>query len=267
MTIKREDHGLASQHLHDSIKPGDSLQVAAAAGRFTFTGDQAPRVALLAAGVGITPLMSILRYLADQHWPGQIYLVFYCKTPRDIIFRDELQALQTRCPNLHLTITLTRAQNTDWTGPLGRIDAPLLTRTIPNLTNLPFYLCGPAEMLHATHDLLTQLGIPENHIHIESFGTPRTAPASTDATFNITFQRSAQTAAIPATLPILDLADQLQIGVDSECRSGLCGRCKCQLLSGSVHMPTQDALTSADRQNNIILLCQARPLSDVTLNA
>ena len=116
VTIKREEQGLVSRHMHDTVREGDLLTIAAPGGRFTFTGAEANRVALLAAGVGITPLMSILRYLTDQNWSGQIYLVYSCKTAKDIIFREELEAIGRRFPNLHLTLTLTRAEGTS----LGR---------------------------------------------------------------------------------------------------------------------------------------------------
>ncbi len=83
----------------------------------------------------------------------------------------------------------------------------------------------------------------------------------------MTFSRSNKTAKIAGGRPILTLAEELGVGVDSECRSGICGTCKCRMISGSVEMETQDALTSDDRRNNIILLCQAQALEDVTVEA
>ena len=273
ITTKREARGLVSRYMHDTVSAGALLSVTAPAGGFTFTGAEAAGVALVAAGVGITPLMSILRYLTDQHWAGQIYFVSCNKTERDIIFREELEALQRRFPNLHLILTLTRADSARWNGATGRIDPTLLTRVIPNVTGVPFYLCGPTEMLTATRDLLRRLGVPAPHIHTESFGSGRSAPAPEDASmtpgagFMVTFSRSHKTAQSEGGRSILALADELGIAVDSECRSGICGRCKTKLASGSVAMETQDALDSADRQNSLILLCQARALEDVTVDA
>jgi ferredoxin-NADP reductase/DMSO/TMAO reductase YedYZ heme-binding membrane subunit len=273
ITTKREAHGLVSRHMHDTVKEGAMLAIAAPAGRFTFTGADATGVALLGAGVGITPLMSIVRYLTDQHWGGQIYFVYCNKTEQDIIFREELEVLQGRFPNVHLTLTLTRADGTRWDGATGRIDAALLTRAIPDLTSMPFYLCGPAEMLTATRDLLRQLGVIESRIHTESFGSTRSAPTHENAPvangteFTVTFARSRKAARIDGGRPILALADELGISVDSECRSGICGRCKTRMVSGSVTMETQDALDNVDRRNNAILLCQARALEDVTVEA
>ncbi len=273
VTIKREEHGLVSRHMHDTVREGDLLTIAAPGGRFTFTGAEAGGVALLAAGVGITPLMSILRFLSDQNWSGHVYMVYSCKTANDIIFRDELAAIERRFTNLHLTLTLTRAAGTTWDGAVGRIDAKLLTSVIPDLTSIPFYLCGPTEMLTATSDLLRQLGVAEHNIRKESFGLRPSAPLEEDAAlaaggeFTVSFARSNQTAKIARGRPILTLAEELGVGVDSECRSGICGTCKCRMISGSVRMETQDALTSDDRRNNVILLCQAQALEDVTVEA
>ncbi|HTU03256.1 MAG TPA: ferric reductase-like transmembrane domain-containing protein [Candidatus Sulfotelmatobacter sp.] len=271
ITTKREAQGLVSRHMHDTLTEGDRVAIAGPAGRFTFTGAEADSVALLAGGVGITPLMSILRSLTDRRWGGKIYFVYSAKAERDIIFREELQTLQRQFPNLHLTLTLTRPDSTSWDGATGRIDATLLTHVIPDVTGIPFYLCGPAEMLVATRALLRKLGVQESNIRTESFGarwSSATSGAVTDgAAFTVTFSRSNKTAPIDDRRPILALADELGIQVDSECRSGICGRCKTRLVSGAVAMETQDALDTADRRSNIILLCQARALGDVTVEA
>jgi ferredoxin-NADP reductase/DMSO/TMAO reductase YedYZ heme-binding membrane subunit len=265
VTIKREDMGLVSRHMHDTVKQGNLLQVAAPSGKFTFTGDEARRIALLAAGVGVTPLMSILRYLTDRNWNGRIDMVYSCKTAKDIIFRKELEDLQQRFPNLHLTITLTRPDAANWNGPSGRIDADLIQRTIPDPANVPFYFCGPSEMLTATTSLLRELGVAESNIRKESFGSGFSANGDDAAEHAVTFARSKKTAKIGRNRPILALAEELGIDVDTECRSGICGRCKCRMTAGSVEMETQDALDAADRGKQIILLCQARALEDVVV--
>jgi glycine betaine catabolism B len=273
VTIKREEQGLVSRHMHDTVKEGDLLTITAPGGKFTFTGADENRVALLAAGVGITPLMSILRYLTDRKWNGQIYMVYACRTPEDIIFREEIESLERRFPNLHLTLTLSRAEGTNWTGATGRIGAKLLTSMVPELTNVPFYMCGPTEMLTATGDLLRQLGVAEPNIRKESFGLKPASPLEGGAASNgagefaVTFSRSNKTAKIAGGRPILTLAEELGVGVESECRAGICGTCKCRLISGSVRMETEDALTGEDRRKGIVLLCQAQALEDVTVEA
>ena len=133
------------------------------------TATQAASIVLIAGGVGITPLMSILRYLTDQNWKGEIHFVYTAKTPRDIIFRRELEDLQKRFPNLRLHVTLTRAEGTDWTGKKGRITAELLQQAIPDLVRHPVYICGPASMMEPTIQLLRELGVPAEQIKSEAF--------------------------------------------------------------------------------------------------
>src|SRR5262249_23357576 len=121
LTIKREEQGYVSRHLHDVVREGATFNVSAPAGRFTFTGGEAEEIVMIAGGVGVTPLMAIIRYLTDIAWPGKIHLVYSVKTERDIIFRSELEELQRRFHNLKVDVTVTREASVEWTGKRGRL--------------------------------------------------------------------------------------------------------------------------------------------------
>src|SRR5260370_26766036 len=136
--------------MHDLVRVGDLVNVIAPAGRFTFAENTRDSIVLIAGGVGITPLMSKIRYLTDLSWTGDIYLLFSVKTQEDIIFRGELETLQGRHPNLHVTITLTREEGPAWSGERGRISPELLTRTVSNLPTRRVHICGPTEMTDPT---------------------------------------------------------------------------------------------------------------------
>jgi len=116
LTIKREERGLVSRYMHDVLREGSVLDIYAPVGRFTFTGAEAERIVLIAGGVGITPLMSKIRYLTDLAWSGTIYLIFSVKAEKDIIFREELETLQKRFANFKVTVTLTREPSPTWGG-------------------------------------------------------------------------------------------------------------------------------------------------------
>lgn len=178
LTIKREERGLASRHLHDTIRQGDLLDVIAPAGRFTFTGAEADSVVLIAGGVGITPLMARIRYLTDVSWTGEIYLVFSVKTARDIIFREELEALRRRHSNLHVIVTLTRDNGSAWSGERGRITPALLSRSVPNIAARQVHICGPTEMTDPARQMLRELGVPDEAVQVESFASPSRTAAS-----------------------------------------------------------------------------------------
>ncbi len=279
LSIKREPNGTASKFMHDQVREGDLLNISAPAGRFTFTGTEAPSIVMLAGGVGVTPLMSQLRYLIDNRWTGDIYFLFSVRTEADIIFREELAVLQQQHPNLRVIISLTRAEGSNWTGERGRITPEMLNRVVPQLTLRRVHYCGPEEMNQALGPMLREMGVPESQIKSESFSSPlrndagaiaevNAAAADVEATeASITFARSGKSAAIVNGQSILDIAEDLGISLDSDCRSGICGACKIKVLSGRVRMETEDALTAADRAAGLILSCQARCLDAVTVEA
>jgi ferredoxin-NADP reductase/DMSO/TMAO reductase YedYZ heme-binding membrane subunit len=281
ITVKREDLGLASRHLHGVVKPGTRLKIGAPAGKFCFTGDGATSVVLIAGGVGITPLMSIARYLTERAWPGDIYFLFVAKTEADIIFERELEYLRLRHPRLHLCISLSRPGDA-WTGPRGRLTGELFTRFVPDLTRQEIYLCGPDEMMIATRRLLEELRVPPVQIKTEAFVSPGVldaaaaapasapaAPAVDDASEArlVTFAASSKSAELSADQTILDAAEDAGISIPFECRSGICGQCKTKLLHGRVSMDAEDALTAKEKSTGIILACQARPRGEVTVDA
>ena len=270
LTIKREEGGAASCHLHETIKPGDRLNIGAPAGRFTFTGEQASAVVLLGGGVGITPLMSILRALTDRNWNGHIHLLYSVRTPDEIIFREELHALQKRFPNLHLHITVSRD-----TAPglrSGRITPELLQEVIPDPAQQLYYVCGPSVMMDSVTAMLRTLGVPADRIKQEVFlSTPATTAApstsETPVDADVTFSKSKKTLPIPAGRTILEVGEEAGLALAFECRSGICGTCKTRMVCGRVAMEVPDALTPEDHANNLILLCQAKPLTAVTIEA
>jgi len=286
LSIKREPLGLASQHIHDQLKVGDSLNVSAPAGKFSFTGREAPSVLLIAGGVGITPLMSIVRCLTDKAWSGNIYFLIVARTERDLIFRDEIEWLRRRFTRLHVCMTLTRVEpGSQWTGECGRANAALLRRFVPNVTEVPVYLCGPNEMMDATRELLQSMEVPDTQVHTEAFGGKKSAAASNDTsmellpaapatessmtngTTTISFARSFIETEVHTDTTILEAAEAVSIALPWECRSGVCGHCKTRLISGSVQMDCEDALSPIEKSTGFILACQARPLASVVVDA
>ena len=284
ITVKREENGHVSRHLHDTLREGDTLNISAPTGRFIFDGTQARSIVLIAAGVGITPLMAIARYLTDRNWSGDIYFAYAARTPDDIIFRKELDELKTRFPNLHLHVTLSRAEDTDWTGHKGRVTAEFLTKCVPGLPSRLIYICGPNAMMAMTVQVLKDLGVPAEQIKMEEFiAAKKTELAAMDTRTCVTapdvlapddgtgpklkFSRSGKSVALAPDRSLLEIAEEAGVQIDFECRSGICGRCKTRLLGGCVTMDSQDALDDEDRSKNIILMCQARATEPVTVEA
>ena len=278
ITVKREEHGTGSRYLHDVIEVGALLDISAPAGRFIFDEMKHKSVTLIAGGVGITPMMSIARYLTDRSWIGDIYFILVARTPADIIFKTELEDLALRFPNFKLLITLTDAKSTHgWQGQVGRLNEKSLTQFVPDIKSHPAFTCGPQGMMDATCDLLKQVGVPAELIFTEAFVSPpsgagetRTADESLGlsgevseiAESVITFVSSQVVTVATSESNILEVAESAGVDLPFECRSGICGQCKVKCLDGAVFMPTRDALTALEESQGYILACQALPRSD-----
>ena len=269
ITVKRVPDGYASHHLHDTVKEGDVIAVAAPAGKFHFSGHEAERIVLLAGGVGITPMMSVVRAMTDRSWAGRIDLIFSVREPKDVIFERELAHLQERFPNLHVEIWVSSER--------GHLDRAALERLLPGLAGGPIMMCGPGPLMAGVRATLVAMGIPDAVVHVEVFVSPPAAPAGETEPIeelpvdgvapSICFERSAKTTEIPAELTMLEAAEECGVTIPFECRSGVCGQCKTRVISGRVVMEVQDALTSADRARGLVLACQARAAHDLVVDA
>ncbi len=269
ITVKREVEGTASHYLHDQAREGDLIEVRALSGSFTFTGDESRGVVLIGGGVGITPMMSVLRHLTDAAWQHDVWMVFAVRTPHDIIYGKELAYLQERHPNFHLQVLVEDAAGTDWQGLTGRVTAERLSGFIPNLPSYRVYLCGPAPMMDAVHSMLESLGVPRAQVLTELFTTPvdqierdeAAALAQGACAAQIEFRVTGKTVPITAMQTILDAAEAAGVKLDYSCRTGTCGTCRVKLVSGTVAMTQSAALLKADIADRLILACQARPTS------
>ena len=276
LTIKREPRGAVSRHMVDLLNVGDLIEVGGPVGKFTFDGTEAESVVLISAGVGITPMVSITRYLTERSWPGDIFFIYTCRTPADFIFSGEVAALQKRNPKLRVAVTSTKAEGTDWKGPRGRLTKELLTQTVPDLASRRIHICGPATMMEATKALLTELGVPPEQVKSELFGATKPAVAVGGTTAKpsaaatgplVTFSKNNKSAKIQTDQTILELSEDLGIGIEFACRVGTCGVCKVKMTAGEVDMAVDDALDDDDKANGIILACQAKPKVEVTVEA
>jgi ferredoxin-NADP reductase/DMSO/TMAO reductase YedYZ heme-binding membrane subunit len=293
LSIKREPMGTASRYIHDHLQVGDVVKISGPSGKFTFTGNESSSVLLIAGGVGITPLMSITRYLTDRAWSGDIYFLIVAKTEQDLIFRDEINLLRKRFPQLHVCVTLTRCgDSTMWDGERGRATGSLLQRFVPNVTSVPVFLCGPNEMMDATREMLRGIGVPDSSVQTEAFAGRKAAVASSDmvvgessmvernetaiasppmpststATSAVSFRRSNVETLVSSDTTILEAAESVSLALPFECRSGFCGQCKSRLIEGQVQMDCEDALSPSEKAGGWILACQARPQSHVAVD-
>ena len=274
LTVKHESGGIVSGHLHEHVREGDLLDASGPYGRFTFRGVESDSVVLLGGGVGITPLMSSIRYLTDQSWNGRIDLIYACKDLKNVIFGDELNQLARRHPNLHVTLVLSDESSEAWTGPRGFITAELLGQ-IPEIRSRRIHLCGPPVMMDAVRSELGTLGIDPVSIHSELFlSPPKPAPpepggptGDTATAVTCSFARSGKSTPLAVGQTVLEAAEEIGVPIEYACRQGYCGICKVKLLSGEVNMAVDDSLTPLDRSSGMILACQAKASVDISVDA
>ena len=278
ISVKRTPDGYGSRHLHDTWREGQRVKVSAPAGRFVFEGHEADRVVLIAGGIGITPMMSVVRSLTDRAWRGDVFLLYGVRRVADLAFRDELAYLQSRFPNLHVQMVVSRDPDTPWDGPRGHLTKDVISRFVPDLRRGPVLLCGPDAMMTAVRAALADLAGPDVEILQEEFVSPKpseapalehagVAGAASDAAPAILFKRSGRNVEPNPEQSVLEAAEGAGIDLPFECRSGICGQCKTPLVTGRVSMDVADALTAADRARGLILACQAHPLEPIVVDA
>ncbi len=287
ITVKREDQGVVSRYLCDEVKEGALLQVSAPQGVFTFTGTEADSIVLIGAGVGATPLMSVVRFLTDRGWAKPIYFVLSFRTPEEYLFREELEYLQRRHPNLHVSPTMSRADGAGgtggvaWTGAKGRLSKEFITQSVPDVTKRRVHVCGPAAMMDSARAILLELGVPSDRIRTEAFGPAEKpherqaavqaamaeAPSAASPSPQVAFTISGKSAPLPSGTTVLEAAEHVGVSIDASCRAGTCGTCKVRLLKGSVTMAVEDSLAADEKARGIILACQAKATANIEVEA
>lgn len=246
ITVKHAAQGVVSGYLHERVREGDLLAVTGPFGKFTFRGKEAPSVVLLAGGVGITPLMSAIRCLTDQAWTGEIFLIYACATMQDLIFREELEYLARRYPNLAVTLVLSKESSPAWKGERGYITKELLVKCIPNLNARRIHICGPPPMMDSVKSILAEINVRADQVKTENFlgSEPKPALAAAAgessaagpaaAVAHCSFVRSGKSAALPADRTVLEASEDVEVNIEYSCRQGYCGVCKTKLLAGKV---------------------------------
>lgn len=152
------------------LKVGDTAHLKLPYGTFTFEGEH-KKIAMLSGGIGVTPLRSICRYIADKGLPADVVLLFGNSTEKDIIFKDDFDAIAERNKNIRVVYTLTSSDiGTGWCGKRGYIDEKMIMREIPDFKERVFFICGPPQMVRCLTDLLRErLRTVDDRIKLENF--------------------------------------------------------------------------------------------------
>lgn len=264
--------GLVSNWLHDNIIIGSKVKLLGGPmGNFTCANQSPEKVLLISAGSGITPMISMTRWLYDQAASTDVVFFHSARTPQDIIMRHELELMAARWSRLRLAMTITKpAIGQSWLGFTGRLTDSLLLNMVPDYQSRTVYVCGPDNFMSGVKEMFTQLNFPMTNYHQESFGVgkkvskPETVPVS--EAVHVVFSKSAKQVTCQPQESILAVAQQQGVPIRSACLQGVCGACKQRQVEGEVTYGGEPvALTEEEKKAGFILPCIAFPVGKVVV--
>lgn len=280
VAVKKVEGGLFSTLCNETIRPGDTIEVMTPQGRFGVMpqSGKARNYLAVAAGSGITPILSLLRSILTREPDSRFALIYGNRNSKSIIFKEALEDLKDRfLGRLTVHHVLSREQQEiDLFN--GRVDAgkieTLLKSFAPAAEIDHAFLCGPGAMIEEAKRVLTRLGTPESHIHIEYFSadgvpvTPRRAAAGATtsdekpvAQARITLNGSAYEFPMFDGETVIDAGERAGLEMPYSCRGGMCCTCRGKLVSGEVEMAVNYSLEPWEREAGYVLTCQSRPLT------
>ncbi|MFG1679676.1 FAD-dependent oxidoreductase [Nonomuraea sp. NPDC049269] len=272
IAVKHEPDGLGSSFLHEELAVGQALRVSGPHGEFTCDPAHdltAGTLLLIAGGVGITPLMSVLGAAADAGHTGRIVLLASYRTEDEVAFRPEIEALRERLTGLEVSIFVT--------GRNGRIGVDVLRAYAEDAYRV--HLCGPASMMQDLIGHLTELRVPREAIHTEAFVSGRskesrqekahaialTAAAAGVTEFTIGMADGGPAFPCRPGQSVLDAANAAHVLLPQSCGEGACGTCRVRVVSGAYETDTRGLFSTDELAAGWRLACQTLPTQDLTI--
>lgn len=273
--VKKVPGGRVSTWIHEQLSCGTTLEAHGPLGAFHLPDvDRRARYLLFAAGAGITPVLSMVRTLVALPGPVNTVVVYHARTPLEFAFAGELRALADRTPGLTLCLslgTLTPASAPGWTGSFGRLCPDTVRQLTDDACGRRVFACGPPGYLATARQVATDLGVPRNAVHEETFNETTASvdpvPADTPAPVavlpatagrTVVFHRSGGSVEVAPGETLLEAGRRAGVPLRSQCGNGVCGSCAVQKLAGTVDMDNHGGLRQREIDAGKILLCCSR---------
>ena len=276
VAVKRLEGGAFSTWATGELRAGDELEVLPPAGRFgpVLDPSRALRYGLVAAGSGITPVLSIAASVLDVEPASEVVLLYGNRTQRDVMFLEELADLKDRWgARLQVVHVLSREeQGSELLS--GRLDRERLQRLLSSLVPVDtvdeWYLCGPFGMVTEGREVLLEAGADPSRVHVELFHAEappprvRTAgPVGDAATVTVVLHGRSSTLAVERDGDsVLDAVLAVRPDAPYACKGGVCGTCRARVVSGAVEMDVNYALEPDELAAGVVLTCQSHPTTD-----
>ena len=283
ITVKRVDGGLFSSHAHSAFSVDAQIEASLPAGRFALPagglGEQRTYLAI-AAGSGITPVMSMIRHVLAAELQSRFVLIYGNRSFDSIIFREALQDLKdSHLDRLTVCHVLSRDADSDVPMLSGRIDGDKIKQLMVTLVPLAdvdhVFLCGPGSLIKDTRETLLEMGLPRERIHFEYFragpemaqrrvaAEPSAADApATGAEAILIIDGARHSIRVERGVHIVDAALAAGVRVPYSCKGGMCCTCRAKVVEGALKMDRNFSLEPLEIEAGFILTCQAQPTSD-----
>lgn len=279
IAVKRENYGAGSRYLHDHVVPGRCLKVEGPSGHFTLPdGVREPlpeALVLIGGGIGVTPLIAVLRDLAARNAALPVTFIGCFRTSDEIIFRDELASLAAHLPHLRVVIVVEAAE-AEWPGARGRLTPALITDSAGEmLAKARVHLCGPKAMMTAVVSMLTSLGVGRARIRTEDFAPSGNAAreraivtlagGAAVRRYDADFGALGRVKGVAVGQSLLDAALAHGVALRHTCGgAGACGDCRLHLTQGVAETEDPNGLLSeAERRAGWVLACQTYPTGNI----
>jgi ring-1,2-phenylacetyl-CoA epoxidase subunit PaaE len=266
--------GAVSGWLVHQVRPGDVVDVQAPSGAFTPDLDVPGQHVLIAAGSGITPVLSIAGSVLAARDGSAVTLLYGNRRSDSVMFADEIADLKDAYPDRICLVHVLSREPQEVELFNGRLDAAKLRALLPVTIDVAavdhWWLCGPHRMVEDAIALLTELGVPRRRIHRELFYVEDAPPAQAShaeaapgpgAEVTVLLDGRRSTTTVPAGTPVLDGAQRVRPDLPFACKGGVCGTCRALLVEGEVTMRRNYALEQEELDAGYILTCQSLPVS------
>jgi uncharacterized protein len=266
--------GLVSGYFHDSLNENDIVDVKAPSGHFYLAMTKKTPVVLLAGGVGITPVLSMLNAITEIGSQREVWFFLGVRNKKEHVMKEHLEMVAKEHENVHLRVFYSAPAETDVLNEdyhvKGRVNVENFKPILPS-SNFDFYICAPPPMVKDLRTDLADWGVPNKNIHFEAFGPATVKKCKADAgqasnvKINIQFEKSGKTVAWDAkAASLLDFAEANGIPIDSGCRAGNCGTCLTAIKSGEVELVGEPG---SEPESGSCLACISVPKENMTLDA
>lgn len=266
VTVKRVPGGLASNWLNDTLRPGMKLEIADIGGRFNYLDIPAHKPLFLSGGSGVTPVISMLQYINDVVDPTDVVFVHFARTPKDIIFRDQLEFIGKRFKNVTIHLVVDSADGEPgFGGTVGRISADLMRTLVPDHAEREIFMCGPEGFMKAARLVADEVAVAA--VHEESFGEKIVVDDDASPGGDVYFSLSGKRGTCAPGETLLEAALNAGIWIESSCQQGVCGSCKVKLTQGTVEMDDLGGLADDEKNEGYVLACCSRPRGATSVDA